>query len=871
MSWLPLALGLLGPGAPAVATPPAPTPFVVHENDPKAQGRLPAYRGRGFRAAQSRRPQPTIAAALTPTSFPADGVALAAWLPLDELDGAGSGSDCWGYTAPSGREYALMTTSRGTLVVEISTPSDPQIIANIDGPDSIWRDVKTYQDHAYVVSEGGGDIQVLDLSQIDSGVVSLVNTVGGGGSSATHNVTIDTESGYLYRSGGSTNGIRIFSLADPANPVYLNEWDTRYVHDCQAITYTSGPNAGKRIVFACSGFNGGFDETAVDVLDVTDPFNIVNLSRESWPNAAYSHQCWLSPSGQYLYVNDELDETFNGDLTKTIILDVSNLNNIQYAGDFTNGLEATGHNLYVSGNQLFEANYRSGVRIFDVTNETNPTETAFFDTFPEGDDAPLNGLWNVYPFFPSGTVIGSDFERGLFVWTVGDGLSFDIIGGAPLEIAPSGQSLTINVTQDPPGSLVPGSLKLFYDAGNGTQSLDLVNVIGNTYTVTFPELPCGAELPFYLSGETTSGAVFNDPPTSSGEVYAPLVSPGVQTAESFDMESDDGWISGASGDDATTGIWTRGNPIGTESQPEDDNSANGTDCWFTGQGSVGGSLGEQDIDDGQTTLRTPVMNASGLQDPRVEYWRWYDNDGNSAVDDVFEVSISNTGGGNWTTVEVLGPEEIGTFGGWQRVEFRVAEFVTPTSQIQVRFIASDRGDGSIVEAAIDDFRLFGSQCPDCDNDGVADGAQIVAGTALDLDQNGEIDVCQELSALPGSLSVSAGGVQSFSLHAGAQNFGKLFFLLGSTSGTTPGTAVGLVNVPLNVDSYTFSTLVPNTPPLGNSFGVLGLGGSAAASFSLPANFDPNLAGLVVHHAYLILEGTGELIGASNPVSVTLVP
>jgi hypothetical protein len=91
MSWLPLALGLLGPGAPAVATPPAPTPFVVHENDPKAQGRLPAYRGRGFRAAQSRRPQPTIAAALTPTSFPADGVALAAWLPLDELDGAGSG------------------------------------------------------------------------------------------------------------------------------------------------------------------------------------------------------------------------------------------------------------------------------------------------------------------------------------------------------------------------------------------------------------------------------------------------------------------------------------------------------------------------------------------------------------------------------------------------------------------------------------------------------------------------------------------------------------------------------------------------------------------------------------------------------------
>lgn len=862
------ALGLLSNGA----TPPTPAALTpLHENDPKATGRLPAYRGRGYRAAQSRRSQPTIAAALTPTSFDADGVTLASWLPLDELDGAVSGSDCWGYTAPSGREYALMTTSSNTLVVEITTASDAQVIATIDGPDSLWRDIKTYQDHAYVVSEGGGDIQVLDLSQVDNGIVSLVNTVSGGGTSATHNVAIDEDSGFLYRCGGDSNGIRIFSLANPASPTYLNEWDTRYVHDCQAVTYTSGPFAGRQIVFACSGFNGGFDETAVDVLDVTDKNNIVNLSRESWPDAAYSHQCWLSPSGQYLYVNDELDEQFNGDLTKTVIIDVSNLNNIQYVGDFTNGLEATGHNLYVRGNQLFEANYRSGMRVFDVTNETNPTETAFFDTFPEGDDSPLNGIWNVYPYFPSGTVIGSDFERGLFVWTLGEGLSFDIVGGPPLEVAPSGATLTIDVTQDPPGSLMAGSLKLFYDAGAGTQSLDLIPAGGNSYTVTFPELPCGAELPFYLSGTTTNGSVFNDPPTSSGEVYAPLVSPGVQTAASFDMESTAGWISGANGDDATTGIWTRGNPIGTESQPEDDNSATGTDCWFTGQGTIGGSLGEEDIDDGQTTLRTPVMDASGLQDPRIEYWRWYDNDGNSAVDDVFEVSISNTGGGNWTTVEVLGPEEFGTFGGWQRIEFRVAEFVTPTNQIRVRFIASDNGDGSIVEAAIDDFRLFGSQCPDCDNDGTPDGAQIVAGTALDLDQNGEIDVCQELSATPAELSLTFGGVQTFSLHAGAQSSGKLFFLLGSTSGTAPGTPVGLVDVPLNLDGYSLSTLVPNTPPLANSFGLLGVGGTASASFSLPNNFDPNLAGLVVHHAYLILEATGEVIGASNPVSVTLVP
>jgi hypothetical protein len=98
------------------------------------------------------------------------------------------------------------------------------------------------------------------------------------------------------------------------------------------------------------------------------------------------------------------------------VFDIQDLSNPVYLGRFSNGNLATSHNLYVKGNLLFEANYTSGLRIFDVTSPTAPTEIAWFDTEPAFDLPDFNSLWNVYPYFPSGTIIGSDIEKGLFVW-----------------------------------------------------------------------------------------------------------------------------------------------------------------------------------------------------------------------------------------------------------------------------------------------------------------------------------------------------------------------------------------------------------------------------------------------------------------------
>lgn len=291
---------------------------IAHEDDPKLLDLQRPYRGTGYRAARAGSGGGSLAGGV---EFASDGVTLLSWMPLGEFGSPANGADCWGYVSSSGREYAIFGHYDGTSFVEVTQPDDPQLVATVNGPDSLWRDIKVYQDHAYAVSEGGSGIQVMDLGQIDSGLVTHVGNFTAGGSSATHNVAIDTVSGYLYRTGGSDNGLRIYSLADPASPSFVGSWSDRYVHDAQVITYTSGPYAGKQIAFCCSGFNGGWTSPGISILDVTNKSNIVQLSQFQYPNPKYSHQAWLNEDGTLLYLNDELDESGSFPTT-TYIIDV---------------------------------------------------------------------------------------------------------------------------------------------------------------------------------------------------------------------------------------------------------------------------------------------------------------------------------------------------------------------------------------------------------------------------------------------------------------------------------------------------------------------------------------------------------------------
>lgn len=388
----------------------------------------PPYGGPGWRAAAGGAP---------PIDFPKKGLALLSWVPPLEFDlTVPSVNDCWGYVSPSGREYALIGLSIGTGFVEVTNPVDAQIVTVMPGPNSTSRDIKVYQHYAYAVSEGGDGIQVFDLSEIDRGVVTLVNTVTEGGRPGTHNVAINEESGYLYRVGGGPEecsdpekGLRIYTLADPENPVFVAEWSERYCHDAQVVNWTEEPFAGREIAFCYANNTSGGGDPGIDILDVTNKAAIsligsLDLSAPpifSHP-AEFSHQGWLSPDRRYVYLGDEAHEHEGtlGTPTTTRVIDVSDLTSPIQVATFTNGNTATDHNLYTLGNLIFEANYRSGVRVFDAAEPLAPVEFAYFDTYPEDNEARLNGLWSVYPYLPSGIVLGSDEQKGLFVWVLDD-------------------------------------------------------------------------------------------------------------------------------------------------------------------------------------------------------------------------------------------------------------------------------------------------------------------------------------------------------------------------------------------------------------------------------------------------------------------
>jgi len=204
-------------------------------------------------------------------------------------------------------------------------------------------------------------------------------------------------------------------ISNPLSPAPLGEHTTSgYSHDAQVITY-NGPDTdytGKQIYVGSQGNN-------VVILDVTDKSNIIPISVFTYPQTAYAHQGWFTDDHAYFILGDELDEQNFGFNTKTLVFNFTDLDNPSLSSTYSGPTPAIDHNGYVKGNEYYMANYRAGIRILDITNisaaQNSMTETAFFDTFPDSDSANFNGVWSIYPYFPSGNIIASDIEGGLFI------------------------------------------------------------------------------------------------------------------------------------------------------------------------------------------------------------------------------------------------------------------------------------------------------------------------------------------------------------------------------------------------------------------------------------------------------------------------
>ena len=347
---------------------------------------------------------------------------------------------------------------------------------------------------------------------------------------------------------------------------------------------------------------------------------------------------------------------------------------------------------------------------------------------------------------------------------------------------------------------------------------------GGMYGTNLPAAQCGDSPEWFFSmNDSVCG------PFSSQTFVAGVGN--VTTLVADDFEIDTGWTAGLPGDTASSGLWERGDPIGTGAQPEDDFSNPGTLCFFTGQGPVGGGLGDNDVDNGHTTLVSPPIDLSS-GDARIAYWRWYSNDAGSTPNtDIFEVEISNNGS-TWVNVETVGPAGEGTSGLWFRHEFLVSDFVAPNATVRVRFIAADEDSGSLVEAAIDDFEVFRVECGELCQANLGFGGP---GTA-------------SLSVCGGDLS--AGTTAMFTL-TGATPGGTAFLFAGLTFAPTPAKGGVLVPVP-----PTLKLIVP-------------LNGAGAFSDDVPGGHGP--VSVYVQAVYTAPLLPAPHWGFSNALRVDLLP
>ncbi|MDO5972242.1 choice-of-anchor B family protein [Flavivirga aquimarina] len=355
--------------------------------------------------------------------YPCNNYDLMVQIPLSTF-GATAGNDSWGWVdSTTKKEYALIATDVNVSFIDISDTSNPIYLGNVPTAttSSPWRDVKVYENHAFIVADNAGNhgMQVFDLTRLRD-VTNPPETFTPDAHftefGSAHNIVINGDSGYAYIVGARTqfSGGPIFiNIQNPTSPVSEQGFsEGGYSHDAQVVTY-NGPDTDytdREILI-------GSNENEVVIADITDKANPVSISTISYSNVGYTHQGWFTEDLNYFILGDETDETDIGLNTRTIVFDFSDLDNPAFHFSYFGPSSAIDHNGYVKGNIFYQASYTAGVRILDISEIENSifTETGFFDTYPENDGTAFDGAWNVYPYLPSGNIIISDINRGLFV------------------------------------------------------------------------------------------------------------------------------------------------------------------------------------------------------------------------------------------------------------------------------------------------------------------------------------------------------------------------------------------------------------------------------------------------------------------------
>lgn len=656
-------------------------------------------------------------------------------------------SNLTGFVDSMGREYALVGTTKGVSVVRIDTPSNPKeifLIPGATGQRGGWREVRTYKGFAYITTEQTSGLVIADLTHLPDTVT--YHTVRPGNMITSHTIFID-EHGIAYVNGTDIGQLFLALDSNLWNPPLIGKFTRNYVHDCFVRKDTMWA--------AC--INDGI----IKVVDVTDKANADNpaktLAAFATPNH-FAHNCWLSDDSKYLFTTDEKPNSY------LACYDVTNLNNITEVdrAQSVPGSNSVIHNAYFLNNYIITSYYTSGIAIFDVLRKNNMVEVGHFDTSPLTGGT-YNGAWGVWPYLPSGNIIVSDMETGLWVLKPTYKRAAYLEGNVKDASCGTNQN---NVTIEIVGDTVTDRTNYLGNYSMGTVdtgtftvrfskqgyisrdttginfrngllkkiNLELTPVSTTRLLVQTSDSATSDSLPFTrVMVQDGQGNIEQEIATNNLGQYN--ICDFVQGSYDFyagrwgretvkvhyedtvsvdtillptpkgyydDFIMDYGWTVST---DASSGAWVRAIPVISDEDilttPIADVPGDfGRACYVTGNG--GGAAGNDDVDDGYSVLRSPFFNIKPLKDPHITYYRWfYNGGGNTPLNDSLIVTLTN---GRDTVIidSVAG----GASHQWVYKDIRVRDYMVPDLNMRIEFRAQDYSPGHVVEAAVDFFRVY---------------------------------------------------------------------------------------------------------------------------------------------------------------------
>jgi len=663
-------------------------------------------------------------------------------------------SNLGGYVDSLGREYALVGTTQGLSIVAIDTPTNPHelfLVPGATGQGGMWREVREYKGYAYVTTEQSSGLVVVNLKYLPDSI--QYHTINPDGMHTSHDIFID-EHGIAYVNGTDKGQLFLDLNTNPWNPTYLGKFTNNYVHDCYVRNDTMWA--------AC--INDGIIKV-VDVRNKTTADLPVNNIVQWATPLNFAHNCWLSDDSKYLFTTDEKP---NSTLT---CYDISDLNNVTETNQaqVQPGSNTIIHNTYFLNNYCVTSYYTYGVAIFDVSRKNNLVEVGNFDTSPGFSGDGFNGQWGVWPYLPSGNLICSDMQTGLWILkptykraayiegVVKDSICQTFLTGVKIEIL--GDSVidyTASFGKYSTGTVDSGTYTIRFSK-NGYQTVDIPNVNlvnGSLYTFNVSLFPVstsnlvvktvdastGNALPnIQVIIQDSTGVTYQEINTDNNGQFsfcdfvqgkynfyggnwgrvttliAKTVSLSVDTViialpkgyyDDFIM--DFGWTETST---ATKGIWEKGEPIGTDYNASGDCN---TDNDVTGDfglecyvtGNNGGDPSEDDIDNGYTLLSSPVFDLTGYADPYISYYRWFFNDGGQGTNPNDSLKVFLTNGTDTVLIDMTDVDS--TQSQWVYRNLRVSNYMFTSANMHVIYKAGDASPGHLVEAGLDLFQVVDS-------------------------------------------------------------------------------------------------------------------------------------------------------------------